>query len=176
MLACSSGEPGQQGSFGAQLPSLAGLMPQQQPASPGAEPEEASPPTAQLPDMPAMPAMPAASAAPAAPAPGLFPGMQAAAPASDGDFCAVLCDRVAACGVATKAVCLPVCGPQVARLTPDERSQAMELVEKVPCDQLTGFNGQGGQPDGRQGGENFGSDDGDGDGRGEQDTEGNDAE
>jgi hypothetical protein len=91
-----------------------------------------------------------------------MPAAPAPSSASNGDFCSLLCDRVAACGVATKEACLPVCGPQVAQLTPEQRSQAIGMIENVPCDQFNGFTNRAGQPDG--------------DGDDERDTEENDEE
>lgn len=129
VLGCStSGENDKSGQ-----PSGTEQPPPMQPAEPD-EPvglEQAAPP-----EMPAMPAQPA----PAEVAP-----VQPAQPAASGnaEVCSAMCDRVAACQIASKELCMPACEPQVPQLTAEQRAQVIAMMSSMACEDMAQFGAQG---------------------------------
>jgi hypothetical protein len=120
------------------------------PAQPAPVPPDQSAPAAPEPSEPgefeqaeappsALPPAPPAGAAPVDPA-------QPAQPADQGnaDVCSAMCDRVAACQIATKEVCMPACTPEVPQLTPEQRAQVIAAMSGMACEDLSRFGAQQG--------------------------------
>ena len=94
---------------------------------------------------------------------------QPAAP-GDADVCSATCERVAACHVATKELCLPACRRQMAQLTAEQGTQMSAVIATMPCEDLPDFGAQEGNCTGAEappaGRETHTADaDGDGDGQ-----------
>jgi hypothetical protein len=121
-------------------------MPPGQPA-PAESPEPAGPDAFDPAEAPpvALPSAPPAGMAPVKPAPPaeLAPPAQ---PVDQGntDVCSAMCDRVAACQIATKEVCMPACTPQVPQLTPEQRAQVIAAMSGMACEDLSRFGQQQG--------------------------------
>jgi hypothetical protein len=50
-----------------------------------------------------------------------------------------MCDRVVACQIATKEVCMPACAPQMPQLTPEQQTQVIAMMGSMACEELTQF-------------------------------------
>jgi hypothetical protein len=55
------------------------------------------------------------------------------------DVCSAVCDRVVACQIATKEVCMPACAPQLPVLTPEQRTQVIAMTSSMACEELAQF-------------------------------------
>ena len=135
-----SGQPsGFAGLLARALPSSAAAQPApteqpapvQQPAQPGLMPAPPSPmqPAQPPPMQPAEPDEPV--------------GFEQPAASGNAEVCSAMCDRVAACQIASKEQCMPVCEPQVPQLTPEQRAQVIAMMSSMACEDMAQFGAQG---------------------------------